>query len=167
MIPATNGPDHVAGIFFDDLTVGEVHRTAARTITEADIVSFAGLSGDYNGLHVDAEYAASTPFGGRIAHGLLVLSVSSGLCTRLALSEGLQPNIEGLLDLQCTWPAPTKIGDTVHVLLTITHLKRTSQPHRGVVTMARNTFKQDGTQVMDSTWKLLIRSNHGSHQGAN
>lgn len=144
-------------MFLDDLRVGDVYVTVGRTVTETDIVSFAGLSGDYNSLHVDAEFASSTPHGSRIAHGLLVLSISSGLSTRLAFSEAIAPNILGLLDLQCRWPAATRIGDTIRVRLTVTEIGSTSKPDRGVLSMTRDTVKQDGTAVMTSTWKLLVR----------
>ncbi|MGD9988897.1 MaoC/PaaZ C-terminal domain-containing protein [Pseudonocardia sp.] len=144
-------------VYFDDLTEGERHRTATRSVTEADVVNFAGLSGDYNRLHVDIEFAAATPFGERVAHGLLVLSIASGLCTRLPVSEAMQQNILGLLDLQCRWPAPTRIGDTVHVVLTVTDLTPTRSPGRGVVTMRRDVVNQRDETVMESTWKLLVR----------
>lgn len=150
--------DWESSIFFEDLVPGQRFVTSARTVTEADIVGFAGLSGDYNRLHVDAEFAAATPFGERVAHGLLVLAIASGLSTRLPMSERLQPNILGLLDLQCRWPAPTRIGDTIRVVLTITDCARTSRSDRGVVTMTRDVVNQRGETVMASTWKLLVRA---------
>ncbi|MEV8195293.1 MaoC/PaaZ C-terminal domain-containing protein [Rhodococcus pyridinivorans] len=144
--------------YFEDLQVGERHVTASRTVTETDVVNFAGLSGDYNRLHVDREFSANTSFGERVAHGLLVLAIASGLSTRLSISEALQENIMGLLDLQCRWPGPTRFGDTIHVVLTITDLTPTRSGGRGVVTMTRDVVNQRGETVMASTWKLLIRS---------
>lgn len=144
-------------VYFEDLTRGERHRTATRSVTEADVVNFAGLSGDYNRLHVDIEFAAAAPFGERVAHGLLVLSIASGLCTRLPVSEAMQENILGLLDLQCRWPAPTRLGDTIHVVLTVTDVEPTRSPGRGVVTMSRDVVNQRDEVVMASTWKLLVR----------
>ncbi|ALE73507.1 acyl dehydratase [Pseudonocardia sp. EC080610-09] len=151
-----------APVYFDDLVPGSSWTTAGRTVTETDVVSFAGLSGDYNRLHVDAEFAATTPFGERVAHGLLVLSVASGLSTRLAVSEAMAPNILGLLDLQCRWPGPTRFGDTIHVVLTIEDCRATSRPGRGVVTMTREVVNQRGETVMVSTWKLLVRARDGA-----
>jgi acyl dehydratase len=145
-------------VFFDDLVPGTRYTTSGRTVTESDVVAFAGLSGDYNRLHVDAEFAAGTPYGERVAHGLLVLSIASGLSTRLPVSEALQPNILGLLDLQCRWPKPTRFGDTIHVVLTIDETTPTSRPGRGVLTMTREVVNQREETVMVSTWKLLIRS---------
>ena len=147
----------VEQIDFDTIQVGAVYVTAARTVTESDIVSFAGLSGDYNSLHVDAVFAQASAHGSRIAHGLLVLSISSGLCTRLAFSEAIAPDIVGLLDLQCRWPAATHIGDTIRVKLTIRELKETSKADRGIVVMSRETMNQNDVVVMDSTWKLLLK----------
>lgn len=147
-----------APVFFDDLEPGARYVTAGRTVTESDVVAFAGLSGDYNRLHVDAEFAGTTAFGERVAHGLLVLSIASGLSTRLAVSEAMQPNILGLLDLQCRWPGPTRFGDTIHVVLTIEDRRPTSTPGRGVVTMTREVVNQRAETVMVSTWKLLVRA---------
>jgi acyl dehydratase len=152
-------------LFYEDLVVGQSHLTAGRTVTESDIVSFAGLSGDYNGLHVDAEYAATTDFGERVAHGLLVLSIASGLSTRLAFSEALAPNILGLLDLQCRWPRPTRIGDTIRVEVSIADRTATSRPERGIVTLHRRVRNQSQEVVMESSWKLLIRSRTALTEG--
>lgn len=149
-------------VFFDDLEPGARYTTAGRTVTESDVVSFAGLSGDYNRLHVDAAFAETTPFGERVAHGLLVLSIASGLSTRLPVSEAMQPNILGLLDLQCRWPGPTRFGDTIHVVLTIEECRPTSKPGRGVVTMTREVVNQRDETVMVSTWKLLVRAKCGA-----
>jgi len=66
-------------MYFEDIPVGQVFKTSGRTITESDIVAFAGLSGDYNSVHVDAHFAASTPLQGRVAQGLLVLAIATGL----------------------------------------------------------------------------------------
>src|SRR5690606_15566410 len=106
-------------VFYEDFTIGDSYKTSARTITEADVVNFAGLSADYNSLHVDAEFAGQTPHGGRIAHGLLVLSVASGLCSRLPLMKFVEPSILGLKNLECRFLKPCKIGDTIHVRLSI------------------------------------------------
>ena len=76
------------GMYFEEFEIGSEVFSPGRTISEADIVNFAGLSGDYNQLHTDAEFAKGTPFGKRIAHGLLVLSIASGLAARLGFIEG-------------------------------------------------------------------------------
>src|SRR5437667_11570026 len=93
--------------FFDDIEVGEEYESPARTVTEADIVLFAGVSGDYNVLHTDAELMKTSIFGERIAHGLLILAIQSGL-----LSRGMPPYAgAGFNRLRWKFKAPIKIGD--------------------------------------------------------
>ncbi|MGE3627789.1 MAG: MaoC/PaaZ C-terminal domain-containing protein [Hyphomicrobiales bacterium] len=142
---------------YDDLAVGARFRSTGRTITEGDVTAFAGLSGDYNLLHTDAEYCRNTSFGQRIAHGLLVLSVTSGLTARLSLMKAMEPSILGLVDLQCSWTHPTFIGDTIHVIATITELTPSRRPDRGIVVLDRAAVNQRGEEVMNSRWKLLVR----------
>lgn len=144
-------------IFFDDLAVGDQFTTVARTVTETDVVNFAALSADYNSLHVDAEFAGKSPFGQRIAHGLLVLAITSGLTTRLPLIMRMGPAIMGLLNLECRWTKPTFIGDTIHVLVTVTELKETSSGDKGVVVLKREAVNQRGETVMESFWKILAK----------
>jgi acyl dehydratase len=143
-------------LYFEDLPLGKTFVTSGRTITEADVVAFAGLSGDFNSLHVDETFAVSTPFGGRIAHGLLVLSVASGLSTRLPVLHALQPSLLGMIDVTCRWIAPTRIGDTVRVELTFTDAQRTRSGTRGRVTERRVVLNQDDITVLDSQWTLLV-----------
>ena len=142
---------------FEDLAVGMTFLSAGRTVTETDLVAFAGLSGDYNQLHVDAAYAAATTHGERIAHGLLVLAIVSGLSTRTTLMQALGESIVGLLGLDCRWKKATRIGDTLRVRLTVADLKRTGKGDRGVVVLNRDAVNQDGDVVMESVWTLLIK----------
>lgn len=146
----------------DDLTrpalgIGDTFRTAGRTITETDVVNFAGLSGDFNRLHVDAEYASSTSFHQRIAHGLLVLSVLSGLTTQSAGYRALEPWILGLLDVSCRFPRPTFIGDTIHVQVTVLERTPTSKPGRCVVVFRREAVNQRDEIVVQADFKMMIR----------
>ena len=157
-------PLDIQQLFFDDLTEGMEFQSPGRTVTESDIVAFAGLSGDYNQLHVDSEFAARTTHGERIAHGLLVLSITSGLSTRVVLMTGLAEQIMGLLNLECRFKQATKIGDTIHVRLRITELRMTSKGDSGVMTLSRDAINQHGTVVMESIWKLLIRSRQGGER---
>lgn len=149
-------------LFFDDLAEGMEFVSAGRTITESDIVSFAGLSGDYNQLHVDSEFASRTPHGERIAHGLLVLSIVSGLSTRVSLMVGLAEQMLGLLNLECRFKRATRIGDTIHVRLKITNLRRTSKGDSGVLTLSRDAINQRGDVVIESVWTLLVKAHGGS-----
>lgn len=144
-------------VYFETLEVGAQFKTAGRTVTEADIVAFAGLSGDYNALHTDAEYAATTPHGGRIAHGLLVLSIVSGLSTRLPVMKAMERTILGLANLQCRWRRPTKIGDTIHVVLEVAEKKPGAKNDRGSLVLKRTAINQRGETVMESDWSLILR----------
>ena len=150
--------------YFEDLQVGMECESAGRTVTEADVVAFAGLSGDYNQLHVDKEFADASVHGGRIAHGLLVLSILSGLCTRVGLMQSLGGSIVGLGGLECRWKRPVKIGDTLHVRLRVTELRRTSRGDRGVVMLQRDAVNQRGEVVLESMWTLIIRCRSDERQ---
>ncbi len=143
-------------LYFENLPLEKTFVTSGRTITEADVVAFAGLSGDFNSLHVDETFAASTPFGGRIAHGLLVLSIASGLSTRLPVLHALQPSLLGMTEVTCHWLAPVRIGDTVRVELTFSAAQRTRGGTRGRVTERRVVLNQDDVTVLDSQWTLLV-----------
>ena len=148
-------------LYFGDLPLEKTFVTSGRTITEADVIAFAGLSGDFNSLHVDETFAASTPFGGRIAHGLLVLSIASGLSTRLPVLVALQPSLLGMTEVTCRWLAPVRIGDTVRVELTFTAAQRTRSGTRGRVTERRVVLNQDDVTVLDSQWTLLVATRPG------
>ncbi|MFF2528007.1 MaoC/PaaZ C-terminal domain-containing protein [Brevibacillus sp. NPDC058079] len=145
-------------LYFEDFEVGTCFTSPARTITEADVVNFAGLSGDYNALHVDAEYAKSTIYGERIAHGLLGLAVSSGLFTRTELNRRIAPSLLALLGIQ-SWRflGPLKIGDTIHLEVEIVEKEQTSKPDRGIVYFKRKMLNQRGEVVQEGTTPMLIR----------
>src|SRR5512145_3560609 len=97
--------------WFEEIAVGEESESPGRTVTEADVVIFAGLSGDYNVLHTDAEFMKSSLFGERIAHGLLGLSIQQGLLDRVVTAQ-----VTGsLAALKWKFTGPIKIGDTIHV----------------------------------------------------
>jgi acyl dehydratase len=132
--------------------------TSGRTVTEADIVAFAGLSGDFNPLHVDAEHAAQTIHKQRIAHGLLVLSVMSGLSTRLAFMGAIESTLIGLASLTCRWKRPTFIGDTLHIELEVMEKNASvSKTDRGTIILSRKAVNQRGETVLESDWALIIR----------
>jgi acyl dehydratase len=139
--------------YFEDIRVGDEYLSPGRTVTEADIVAFAGLSGDYNVLHTDAEYMKSSIFGERIAHGLLGLSISSGLGTR-AVPRAFATI--AFLGLRWRFKGPIKIGDTIKVRLKITAKKETSKPDRGIVTVQRQVVNQRGDVVQEGDTELMI-----------
>lgn len=139
------------------LNVGDTFSSGGRTITEADVVSFACLSGDFNRIHVDAEYAKSTFYGQRIAHGLLVLSVLSGLTTQSSGYRALEPHVIALKDLACHFPKPTFIGDTIHVQVTVVERKEGTKPGRAEVTFRREAINQRGEVVVQADFRMLMR----------
>jgi acyl dehydratase len=143
-------------LYFDEVPFGQVFTTSGRTITEADVMAFAGLSGDYNPLHVDRHFAEGTLYGERIAHGLLVLSVASGLTTRLPVFTALQASLLGMTSVSCSWPAPTRLGDTIIVDLTFESGEPTRSGTKGLVVERRIARNHHGETVLDSTWKLLV-----------
>lgn len=146
--------------YFDDLVVGTTSTSPRRTVTEADVVSFAGLSGDFNALHTDEVAAASSPFGTRVAHGLLGAAVASGLFTRTGLSTFLQESLIALLGIDCRFVNPLRIGDTVHVEAEIIELRPTRNPGRGVVVVERRLINHEGGVVQVITTPMLVHTTH-------
>ena len=144
--------DAQPAVFFEDLSVGREFTSPGRTVTEADIVIFAGLSGDYNVLHTDAEHMKSSIFGERIAHGLLGLSIQQGLAAR-----GEPAAAHGLLSaLKWKFKGPIKIGDTVHVLSRIAGKKDGPDAGRGLVTVERRLVNQRGEVVQEGETEHVV-----------
>ena len=144
------------GLYFEEFEVGQRFYSASRTITESDIVSFAGLSGDYNQIHTDAEFAKGTPYGQRIAHGLLVTSVASGLIAQSGLIEGTVLAFREINNWK--FATPTYIGDTVHVETEITGTKALRRLGGGSVEIALSVRNQNSEVVMKGSWTVLIIS---------
>jgi 3-hydroxybutyryl-CoA dehydratase len=141
----------------DDLVLGLTEASPARTITEADVIAFAGLSGDFNALHTDQTYAAKTVFGQRVVHGLLGLAVASGLFTRTALSMSLQPLLIAMLGVEVRFRAPIFFGDTLHIRATITALEPASASDQQVVTVERLLLNQTDNTVQEITTPMLLK----------
>ncbi len=144
------------GLYFEEFTVDQVLVTAARTITESDIVRFAGLSGDFNQIHTDAEFAAAGTFGQRVAHGLLVQSIASGLAVQSGFIEG---TVLAFRELTCKFSLPVLIGDTIHVELEILSKKALPRLGGGQIEMKYGVFNQQGKAVQRGTWTMLLMSN--------
>lgn len=136
--------------YFDDFKAGEIAVTRARTVTETDIVNFAALTGDWYPLHTDIEYAKKGPFGERIAHGLLVLSIANGL---MPLYEMAIIAFYGMDKVRFT--APTKIGDTIHVELEVTEMQDKGDIG-GVITLKESVKNQRGETVAISNMKVML-----------
>ncbi|MET4579143.1 MaoC/PaaZ C-terminal domain-containing protein [Ottowia thiooxydans] len=145
-------------LYFDDLVPGQAWESPRRTVTETDVVQFAGLSGDYNALHTDAVFAEGHPFGQRAAHGLLVLAIASGLTTRMPVYRLMDGARLALTELRCKWRAPVLMGDTVHVELRIGEkVLSTKRPGTGRVVMHRTIKNQRQDVVAESEWTALLR----------
>jgi acyl dehydratase len=140
--------------YYEDFTAGSVFESRGRTVTEADIVNFAGLSGDFVELHTNEEFARKSPFGRRIAHGALVFSISTGLMTQMNLINDTVLAFYGMDKLRFT--APVFIGDTVHVSKRVIELKE-KDAERGVVTFETQVLNQNGEPVIVYTDKLLVK----------
>ena len=95
------------GLYFEEFAIGDGCESVGRTVTEADIVNFAALSGDWNRIHTDAHYSQEQMFGERVAHGLLVLSIASGLAVRMGFMEG---TVQAFMQLDWQFRRPVLIG---------------------------------------------------------
>ena len=128
----------MAGQYFGDFKVGDQFVSQRRTVTEADVVNFAGLSGDFNPLHTDRLFSAETRFGRPIAHGLLVLAIADGLTARLGLHDGTMIAMLGVKDWN--FRRPVFFGDTVYVRITMVGKRESSHADQGIVTQRLEVF---------------------------
>ncbi|MBI3649784.1 MAG: MaoC family dehydratase N-terminal domain-containing protein [Acidobacteria bacterium] len=140
--------------YFEDFEVGEEAVTAGRTITETDIVNFAGLTGDWNEIHTNAELAANGRFKQRIAHGALIFSIATGLSVRLGQTADTVIAFYGLDRLR--FVKPTFIGDTIQVRQKVEG-KSERDDHSGIVTMLNEVINQRGEVAVSYTAKVLLK----------
>ena len=151
----------IATLAFGDLAVGDEWESPRRTITETDVVNFAGLSGDYNPIHVDHELARNGPFRKPIAHGLLGLAVASGLSSNA-------PRVETLAFLSILdWKflQPIAFGDTVRVITRVHSMESRSRGRRGVVTWHKRIVDQSGQTLQEGMTQTLVRNRVGNASG--
>jgi acyl dehydratase len=141
-------------LYFEDFELGQEFETHSRTITEADVMTFAGLSGDFHPLHTDEEFAKKTMFGGRIAHGLLGLSIASGLINQMGMGEN---TVLAFLGLTWSFKGALKFGDTITVRQRVAEKRATSKPDRGILRMAISVLNQRGEIVQEGEHTLMIR----------
>ena len=143
------------GLFLEEFEVGKEYFSPARTVTEADVTNFAGLSGDFNPLHTDEEFAKQNLFGTRIAHGALGFIISTGLSNQMGIYEGTT-----IAFMECTvkYPAPLKIGDTVHCVVVPTEVRHSSKPGKGILKQNLKLINQDDVTVMESDQVLMMKS---------
>jgi 3-hydroxybutyryl-CoA dehydratase len=151
-------PRHEAGkLFFDELAVGDEWQSPRRTVTEADVVGFAGISGDFNPLHVDHVAAERGPFRRPVAHGLLGLAIASGLASHSPAVETLA----FLAILEWKFLQPIGFGDTIRVVTRVAALEPRGRGRRGVVTWHRRIVNQSGETLQEGLTQTLVRSRPG------
>ena len=142
------------GKYFEDFEAGEEFMSAGRTVTETDIVNFAGITGDWNEIHTNKELAERGPFGQRIAHGALVFSIATGLSVRLGQTADTVIAFYGLDRLR--FVKPTFIGDTIRVRQKV-ESKNERDPSSGIVTMLNEVINQRDEVVVSYTAKVLLK----------
>lgn len=143
------------GLYFEEFNIGDKGVSATRTITEADITMFAGLSGDFNEIHVSETYSqANSIFGKRIAHGILGLSIASGLAVQMGFMKG---TVEVFRSIEWEFVGAIFIGDTIQAELEVTETKAFPRLGNGKVTAKVVLKKQDGSVVQRGTWTLLVK----------
>ena len=143
------------GRYFEEYEIGQSLVTAGRTVTEGDIVGFAGISGDFNQMHVDAQYAATGEFGERVAHGLLVVSMVTGLIVQTGLMEG---TVLAFRELDWKFSRAVLIGDTVRAKIEITTLKSLPRLGGGSLNAKVTVLNQNDQVVHRGNMVLLVRS---------
>jgi 3-hydroxybutyryl-CoA dehydratase len=149
-------------LYFDDVAVGQEWDSVGRTITETDIVNFAGISGDFNPIHVDHEFARSTAFQRPIAHGLLTLSIAAGLAVQLpAMRTFAFVNIR-----EWHFREPIFAGDTIHVRSKILEKAARGRGRRGTITWQRQVINQHGKVVQEGVTQTLVEGRANSERGA-
>jgi acyl dehydratase len=146
------------GLTYEEFQLNSIYETPARTITEADVVTFAGLSGDFNPLHTDAETAKQGPFGERIAHGMLTVAISTGMANMTGLMAG---TTLALLEQNIKYTGPVKFGDTVRLQMEVIDKRETSKPDRGIVKLAARVYNQRDEVVVDMIWTQLMKRDEG------
>jgi len=147
----------MTGLFWEEWKIGAEFVTSARTITETDIINFAGISGDYNPLHIDEEFCRNTQFGTRIAHGPLVYSIATGLIFQLHLYDDTLIAFLGFDSLKFT--KPVKIGDTIHARVEVIEKRETSKSDRGIMKRLLQVLNQNNELVQEGVQAFLLKRN--------
>lgn len=142
------------GLHFEEFTIGDSVTSAGRTITETDVVNFAALSGDWNLIHTDAEYAKGHMFGQRVAHGLLILSVASGLAVRMGF---LEETTLAFRHVDWKMQRPIFIGDTMRVRITVEGTKAMKRLGGGIVDFKVEVLNQSDEVCQRGNWEMLVK----------
>ena len=140
-------------LYFDDFALGDRFRSPGRTVGEAHYLFFAGMTGDNHPLHYDEEYARQTRFGGRVAHGLLVMGMTA--LGASPLSPRLEASMIAFAEQGCRFRKPVLIGDTIHTDFEVTGLERKGD--RGVLRLGVTVTNQRGDAVLEGHHVYLVR----------
>ena len=149
-------PSFTRGLYFEEFEVGQKIMTVGRTVTENDIVTFAGLSGDYNQIHTDAEYSKATTYGQRVAHGLLGIAIASGLAMRTGILENTVIFFREINNWK--FIKSIFIGDTIHVEMEVAETKALPRIGGGSVTIKMEVKNQNDEVCHRGIWVVLIMS---------
>jgi acyl dehydratase len=146
--------DFSKGLYFEEFEVGASLQSEGRTITEADVVNFAGLSGDFNPLHTDEVYASQSAFGKRVAHGALIFSIATGLMYRTRILEGTVLAFRAIEEWK--FSAPVFIGDRIHCEMSITETKPAEKLGGGMVSLSVKVVNQEGKTVQKGILTVIV-----------
>ncbi len=152
--PGRTRREPARGLAFEAFEPGLSWTSAGRLVTQADVDAFAALTGDQNPVHVDAAFAARTPFRTRIAHGLLVQSLASGLAWQLGLFDG---TIVALREVAMRFDAPVLPGDTLRLVLGVLERDPVPGARRGWVRFSTRVLNQRDEQVLDGQWLTIVQ----------
>ena len=151
MSPIPHGP---RGMYFEEFEPGQKIVSAGRTVSESDIISFAGLSGDFNQIHVDAEFSKTSLAGRRVAHGILGLSIASGLLVQTGLMDQTVIFFREITEWK--FLKPIFIGDTIHVEAEVMETKEMRRLNAGMVTIELSVLNQESDVVQKGSWVVLV-----------
>lgn len=148
-------------LYFDDVEVGQEWESGGRTVTETDIVNFAGLSGDFNPIHMDHEFAKTTPFRRPIAHGLLVWAISSGL----GMHSPPMRTLAFLSIRDWQFKEPVFIGDTIRIRSKVLEKEPRGRGRRGVLAWQRQILNQEGKVVQEGITMTMVEGRGSARNG--
>jgi acyl dehydratase len=142
-------------LYLEDIEVGRVMMSPGRTVTEADIVMFANMTGDWSAAHTDDEFCKTSMYGKRVAHGALGFAIHSGLLTRTVEFQRVV-GLAGLGFREWKYTGPIFVGDTVTLKITVVNTRITSKKDRGILTLKRELVNQDGKTVQEGFSDILV-----------
>jgi acyl dehydratase len=138
---------------YEEFAVGDRFTTPSRTVTEADVINFAGLSGDYNPLHTNEEFAKTSSFKRRTAHGLLTASIAQGLINQLGLFDG---TLITYVSMNLRYTGVVMFGDTIRAQLKVMEKKEAKKVDRGMVAFQVEVLNHMNHQLMEGEWVFMV-----------